>query len=685
MNFTSPTPIQKQALPILLGKPVDFIGLAATGTGKTAAFGIPLIEQIDTSSKSTKALVMCPTRELAIQVSGQLALLGKDKGLQVVTIYGGASYRPQIDGIKKGAHIIVGTPGRLIDMLDQKYVKLDQVKTLVLDEADEMLSLGFKDDLEKILQATNNPEIDCKTWLFSATMNAGVRQIASKHLKNPAQIQVKKDGTEHGTITQLYYAVQSRDKLEVLARILATNKNFYGIIFCQTKQEVANVANLLQKRALLVDCLHGDRSQNEREMILTKFRKRQISVIVATDVAARGLDVKDLTHVINFNLPREMDTYTHRIGRTGRNGQSGIALSLVGPDQIRVLKRIMQVTKAKIEKSSIPSVRDIARMEVMASLDQLSRMTPDSQRYRMAEKIISEIQDHEMLNGEMTLKELLARVIALKHSEFMMDDGRDLDFVGEGRTPRELDSQNGSQVRESRFGGGAPRSRDNYRGGGRSEGGYRRSDSGGGYDRGGGERNSGSSWDRPARSFDRPERSYDKPERSFDRPARSFDKPERSYDRPERSFDDRPARSFDKPERSYDRPERSFDRPARSFDKPERSYDRPERSTSFKKEFKPREEFAPRSEYKPREEFKPREDYKAKDGFVKKDSYKDKYKSRDSETASAEKPKRRIYAKTEKSADREKSSDKSGKETGKESFFSKKFGKKKTTSATSED
>ncbi len=294
MGFSTPTPIQQQALPILLAGANDFIGLASTGTGKTAAFGIPLVENIDTTTKDTQALVLSPTRELALQVAEQLALLGKKKGLRVVTIYGGASYRTQLDGVKRGAHIVVATPGRLVDFLEQKMIKLQSVQTVVLDEADEMLSMGFKDSLDFILSATHTEESKteraaCRTWLFSATMSGEVKRLSEKYLEKPEMVQANKVGSTASTIEQVYYTVKNSGKMEVISRLLQTLPEFYGIIFCQTKMEVAELEDLLTQRGFPADSLHGDKNQQEREATLKKFKQRQIKVVVATDVSACGL------------------------------------------------------------------------------------------------------------------------------------------------------------------------------------------------------------------------------------------------------------------------------------------------------------------------------------------------------------------------------------------------------------
>lgn len=494
MGFTTPTPIQRQALPILLAGANDFIGLASTGTGKTAAFGIPLIENIDSTTKDTQALVLSPTRELALQVAEQLTLLGKKKGVRVVTIYGGASYRTQIDGVKRGAHIVVATPGRLVDFLEQKMIKLQSVKTVVLDEADEMLSMGFKEALETILSATQPEDSDsvraaCRTWLFSATMSSEVRRLTSTYLENPETVSVNKVGGTADTIEQIYYTVKNSYKTEVIARLLQTAPEFYGIIFCQTKMEVAELADILTQRGFPADSLHGDKSQQEREATLKKFKQRQVKVIVATDVAARGLDIKDLTHVVNHSLPWDSESYVHRIGRTGRNGQKGTAITLVNPEQLTLLRRVMQNTKAVLTKGVVPSADEVAGLKIKDVMDKVSTMDAESVPLQLAMDLIQDLIQAEDINfKELSKEELLGRFIAAYFPNVFVKKDLMLDYMGD-RIPRELLPRDPKDNRFSR-GRDSDREgdRDDYRarrpfGGGRRDSGASRgfrSNSGGG-------------------------------------------------------------------------------------------------------------------------------------------------------------------------------------------------------------
>ncbi len=489
MGYSTPTPIQKQALPILLGEAQDFIGLASTGTGKTMAFGIPLVEKIDASNKATQALVLSPTRELALQVAEQLVKVGKKKGVRVVTIYGGASYRTQTEGIKRGAHIVVATPGRLVDFLEQKMIKLQDVQTVVLDEADEMISMGFKDDLEFILKATHsddskaNDRAACKTWLFSATMSSEIRRVANQYLENPQTVQVSKAGSTADTIEQVYYTVKNNAKTEVIARILQTAPEFYGIIFCQTKMEVAELADTLTARGFPADSLHGDKSQQEREATLRKFRDKKVKVIVATDVAARGLDIKNLTHVINHSLPWDAESYVHRIGRTGRNGEKGVAITLANPEQLNQLRRVMQSTKATFTKGVVPSADQVAGLKIKEVIDRLGAVPAESYELELAHDLVTDL----VAAGETELKgftkeDLIARFIASYFPNVFVKKDQILDYMGD-KVPRELLPRDPKENRfsagrsgggyEDRGGRGGGGRRPSFRRDGPRDGGYR--------------------------------------------------------------------------------------------------------------------------------------------------------------------------------------------------------------------
>ncbi len=362
LGYTSPTPIQAETLPILLGAPTDFLGLAATGTGKTAAFAIPLLERIEPNTSGVEALILCPTRELAIQVSGQINLLGKYKKLKALPIYGGAGYGDQIYGLKNGAKIVVGTPGRVVDHMNKGTLRLDKLKVLVLDEADEMISMGFKEDLELVLGSI--PQNQANTWFFSATMGGDVRKVANTYLRDPQKVQMNRKEMLPETVEQTYFMVHEYDKPELVCKIIDSTDDFFGIIFCQTKSLVADLHQFLVTKGYKADCLHGDMDQKGRDRVMNSFRERRISILTATDVACRGLDVKDISHVINYSIPRELDNYVHRIGRTGRNGKSGLAISLVTNSHRNLIGRIEQMTQSRMKEGKIPTAKDVALRKV---------------------------------------------------------------------------------------------------------------------------------------------------------------------------------------------------------------------------------------------------------------------------------------------------------------------------------
>ncbi len=410
LGYETPSPIQEQAIPMLLGKDTDFLGLAATGTGKTAAFGIPMLERIDPSKRSVQALILCPTRELAIQVSGQINLLGKYKGVKSLPIYGGAGYGDQIYGLKRGAQIVVGTPGRVVDHVEKGTLVLSDLKTLIYDEADEMFSMGFKEDLEFVLQ--NIPTDQANIWLFSATMSADVRHTADKYLDEPKQVQVNR-GAEilPNTVEQFYFMTQESHKPEVLGKLIEAAEDFYGIIFCQTKALVTDLTHHLKTQGYPVDCLHGDMDQNARERTMRAYRERRVTILVATDVACRGLDVKDITHVVNYSLPREMDNYIHRIGRTGRIGKSGIAYNLVTGSHRGLIQRIERLTKVKMREGKIPSRKEIAVKKVSKNL----ALFAGQDTHARATELLGD--DWKKAIAEMSKEEITGRFIALLHPE----------------------------------------------------------------------------------------------------------------------------------------------------------------------------------------------------------------------------------------------------------------------------
>ncbi len=409
MGFEKPSPIQAETLPLLLGDATDFIGLAATGTGKTAAFSIPLLERLDPSQKNVQALILCPTRELALQVAGQINLLGKHLGLRALTVYGGASYGDQIRGLKQGMPIVVGTPGRVVDHLDRGTLKLENLSTIILDEADKMISMGFKEDLEKILGSA--PSGQSKTWLFSATMGPDVRKVADRYLKKPKQVQINRTEMLSTTVEQIYYMTQESHKAEVLCKLIDAADDFYGIVFCQTKSLVTDLTQHLKGLGYPVDCLHGDLDQNARERVMRAFRDRKVRVLICTDVASRGLDVKNITHVINYSIPRELDSYVHRIGRTARSGQSGIAMSLVTSSHRPLIGRIERLTKSKMREGKVPTRKEIARKKISAALETFKAQSS----FELALELL-DAEWKKSLN-EMSREEIAARFLAQRFAE----------------------------------------------------------------------------------------------------------------------------------------------------------------------------------------------------------------------------------------------------------------------------
>ncbi|MGZ3742190.1 MAG: DEAD/DEAH box helicase, partial [Bdellovibrionota bacterium] len=404
LGYEQATPIQAETLPLLLAGDTDYLGLAATGTGKTAAFGIPLLERIDRETRGVQALILCPTRELAIQVAGQIDLLGKYLGIKALPIYGGTGYGDQIYGLKNGATVVVGTPGRVVDHIEKGTLSLRNLKTLVLDEADEMISMGFQEDLEAVLRAA--PEGQANIWLFSATMGAEVKHVADAYLKNPQRVQINKTEVLSSTVEQIFFKTHEYDKPELLCRLIDAADDFYGIVFCQTKALVADVTTFLAGKGYKADCLHGDLDQTARDRVMKAFRDRRISVLVATDVACRGLDVKDVTHVVNYSIPRELDNYVHRIGRTARSGKAGIAFSLVTFSHRELIGRIERLTKSKMKEGTVPSHKDIALKRVNKV-----RAAFEASPQGRATAILPE--DWKQALGEMTQEDIAGRFLAM--------------------------------------------------------------------------------------------------------------------------------------------------------------------------------------------------------------------------------------------------------------------------------
>ena len=369
LGYESPTEIQKQTIPFILSDIRDLIALAQTGTGKTAAFSLPILDMIDDTSRKIQLLVLAPTRELALQIAKDIKNYSKYlPNVKTTAVYGGSSITDQIRNLREKPQIIVGTPGRVIDLINRKALDLSQIHWLVLDEADEMLSMGFKDDLETILSET--PETK-QTLLFSATMNKEVERISKNYLTNPHRISVGSINAVKKNIKHEYYVVNYRQKKEALKRLIDANPNQYSIIFCRTKMETQDVADFLMQNGYAADALHGDLSQAQRDTVMKKFRLKNIDILVATDVAARGLDVNSLTHVIHYSLPDDPEVFVHRSGRTGRAGKDGISMALIKPEETRKLSQIKSQTKIEIVEKQIPKGEDIIKAQVAGVFEQL--------------------------------------------------------------------------------------------------------------------------------------------------------------------------------------------------------------------------------------------------------------------------------------------------------------------------
>ena len=364
LGFTEPSEVQEKAIPILLESETDLVALAQTGTGKTAAFGFPMLEKIDIDSRTTQGLILSPTRELCLQITNEMKLYGKYcKGLNVVAVYGGASITDQAREIKRGAQIIVATPGRMKDMIKRRLVDISKIQYSVLDEADEMLNMGFKEDITDILSHTPD---DKNTWLFSATMPREVATIAKKFMNNPQEITVGNKNESTNQVSHEYYLVNARDRYQALKRLSDANPDIFSVVFCRTKRDTQKVAENLIEDGYNAGALHGDLSQNQRDLVMKSFRNKQIQMLVATDVAARGIDVDDITHVINYQLPDEPEIYTHRSGRTGRAGKTGISMVIVSKSEVRKIKSIERIIKKQFEKKEIPDGADICEVQLMS-------------------------------------------------------------------------------------------------------------------------------------------------------------------------------------------------------------------------------------------------------------------------------------------------------------------------------
>jgi ATP-dependent RNA helicase DeaD len=420
LGFEEPMPVQEKVIPLMLEGERDIIALAQTGTGKTAAFGLPLVLATDTENSLTQALILCPTRELCIQITGDLADYAKFTGkLKILPVYGGASIENQMRELKRGVHIIVATPGRLIDLIGRGAAKLSNVSTVILDEADEMLNMGFLDSINEILEEV--PE-ERRTLLFSATMSSEIASIARKYMNNPVEVTIGTKNSSAENVSHVYYIIHARDKYKVLKRIADFEPDIYAIVFCRTRKETQEVATKLINDGYNADALHGDLSQVQRDTVMQKFRSRNLHLLVATDVAARGLDVDDLTHVINFSLPDDTEVYLHRCGRTGRAGKTGISVSLVHLRERQNLQRIERLVKKPFKALPIPTGSEICGRQLSNWVNKLETVATD---HKEIEKFLPGIKIK--LEG-LDREELLKRVVSLEFDRFLDDyrNGEDL-------------------------------------------------------------------------------------------------------------------------------------------------------------------------------------------------------------------------------------------------------------------
>ncbi len=374
LGFETPTPIQQKVIPTLLSEPIDIIGLAQTGTGKTAAFGLPLLHHVDVAVKQVQCLVLSPTRELCMQIQEEMSKYGaRMRGLRITAVYGGMPIAAQIRELRSNPQVVVATPGRLIDLLERKAISLDDVKYVVLDEADEMLNMGFREDIDLILKNTPGREY---TWLFSATMSNEVRGIAKRFMKDWKEFSVAAANSTNENIDHQYYVAQHHNRFETLRRLLDFTPGIYGIIFTRTRQDAQDVSEKLMKMGYHVSALHGDMDQKMRSKVMERFKNKSLQCIVATDVAARGIDVNDITHVINYELPDDPEVYTHRSGRTARAGKSGICMSIVSPKQVSNIRQIERLVKQKFHKSDIPDGAEVVRKRLFYYMEEISNAAP---------------------------------------------------------------------------------------------------------------------------------------------------------------------------------------------------------------------------------------------------------------------------------------------------------------------
>ncbi len=436
MGYESPMPVQEEVIPYLLGNDNEVIALAQTGTGKTAAFGLPILQHINTQNKQPQAVVLCPTRELCLQIADDLNDYSKYiDDLKVLPVYGGSSIESQIKALRRGVHVIVATPGRLIDLINRKTVRLEAVRNVILDEADEMLNMGFSESIDAILKEVPDNR---NMLLFSATMPAGIAQITKKYMRSPKEIIIGRKNEGAKNVRHIYYMVHSKDKYLVLKRIADYNPNIYGIIFCRTRKETQEIADLLIKDGYNADSLHGDLSQQQRDYVMNKFRIRNLQLLVATDVAARGLDVDDLTHVINYGLPDDVESYTHRSGRTGRAGKTGTSIAIIHLKEKHKVREIEKMIHKTFEQGTVPNGKQICEKQLFYFVDQIEKVKVNEDE--IAEIMPSIYRKLDWLDKEDVVK----RLISLEFNR-MIDYYQDAEEI---ETPQERSRSNRFEKKE---------------------------------------------------------------------------------------------------------------------------------------------------------------------------------------------------------------------------------------------
>lgn len=454
LGFENPTPIQEKVIPHLLQTERDLVGLAQTGTGKTAAFGLPVLQQIDTRKNNTQCIILSPTRELCMQIAKDMTHYAKFlPEVRVTAVYGGASIETQIRELKRGTHIIAGTPGRVLDLIKRKVLKIDQISYLVLDEADEMLNMGFKDDIDAILETTPRKK---QTLLFSATMPPEIMKIAENYMNDPLEISVgtKNSGAEN--VEHFYYLVNAKNRYLALKRIADINPDIYGIVFCRTRAETQEIADKLIQDGYNADALHGDLSQAQRDHVMQKFRGGHLHLLVATDVAARGLDVTNLSHIINYNLPDEREIYIHRSGRTGRAGKKGESVSIIHSRELHKIREIEKTLKRKINRKDVPGGKEICMKQLMSMIDTIEKVeTIDNQIEEFLPVILEKLSNMER-------EELIKRFVSVEFNRFLTyyknapdlniseKPGRD-DFGGDSKFERKGGRERSSDSNFTKF------------------------------------------------------------------------------------------------------------------------------------------------------------------------------------------------------------------------------------------